>query len=185
MDIKIDVLTGWEQALATARATVWKDRTGKEPSDRFKEEMCQSEHSPLRSVRFYVQIKGIPYWVAMHFVRHHIGFEPFVSTQRDDRIDTTIPRDQKRQGEKVNLSFELNAQAFINISKARICHMASKETRSVWWRVIFALKKVDTILAKYCVPHCVYRGLCPEPVGRSSCSLNWKPWRERYERNFK
>lgn len=184
MEIRITRLTGWDQVLTTARATVWKSRLDKDPSDKFKEEICQSEHSPLRSLRYYVEIVGIKYWVAMHLVRHHVGFEPFVSTQRGDRIDLEVPRDQKGQGDLVNLAFEVNAQSLINISRARICKMAHEETRGVWWKVISSLKKIEPILAKYCVPHCVYRGLCPEPVGRQSCTLNWKPWRQKYERFF-
>lgn len=55
-----------------------------------------------------------------------------------------------------------NAQAFINISRKRLCKCASKETREAWIQVIEYLKTIDPILAEKCVPECVYRGFCPE-----------------------
>lgn len=56
-----------------------------------------------------------------------------------------------------------NAQAFINISRKRLCKgCASKETREAWELVIEYLKEVDHILAEKCVPECIYRGFCPE-----------------------
>lgn len=55
-----------------------------------------------------------------------------------------------------------NAQAFINISRKRLCNCASKETREAWKLVIEYLKEVDPILAEKCVPECLYRGFCPE-----------------------
>ncbi len=56
----------------------------------------------------------------------------------------------------------INAQAIINISRQRLCSKASKETREAWQAVIAELNETDPILAKACVPSCVYRGLCPE-----------------------
>ena len=56
-----------------------------------------------------------------------------------------------------------NAQAFMNISRKRLCYgCASEETRFAWQLVINALKEIDPILAEKCVPECVYRGFCPE-----------------------
>lgn len=181
MLVSIRRRTGWDEVLSAARATVWKNTDlGKEPSDRFKREMCQSEHSPLRELTFRIKIEGVRYWVAMHLVRHGVGFEPYVSTQRGDRIDLDVPRDELKQGALVNLEITLNAQSLISVSQRRMCHMASEETRAVWYRVIGKLKAIEPILASFCVPSCVYRGFCPEPMARETCKLKWEPWREKY-----
>ena len=67
------------------------------------------------------------------------------------------------QGEGNDMDMTCNAQAFINISRKRLCYgCASKETREAWEIVIAMLKEVDPILAEKCVPECVYRSFCPE-----------------------
>lgn len=44
-NIEIELVPGsWERALRAARNTVWKNATYKEPSDKFKRELCRSEH---------------------------------------------------------------------------------------------------------------------------------------------
>ena len=50
----------------------------------------------------------------------------------------------------------------INISKKRLCHQASDETRLVWERVIEELYKVEPLVAYVCVPECFRSGGCPE-----------------------
>jgi hypothetical protein len=61
------------------------------------------------------------------------------------------------------MDMALNAQAFINISRKRLCiGCASHETRKAWELVITYLREVDSILASKCVPECIYRGFCPE-----------------------
>ena len=101
------------------------------------------------------------------FVRHHIGVEKFVSTQRTDR--TGIDRNKLPQDQPVRLQMNCNAQAMINISRKRLCNQASKETREIWKMVIEKLKKIDRPLADCCVKECIYRNICPElnPCGYS------------------
>lgn len=71
-----------------------------------------------------------------------------------------------------------NAQAFINISRKRLCSCASKETREAWQQVIEYLKTVDPVLASKCVPECVYRGFCPE-FDRCCGYCNTKAYQDR------
>ena len=97
------------------------------------------------------------------FVRHHIGVEKFVSTQRTDR--TGIDRNKLPQDAPVRLQMNCNAQAMINISRKRLCNCASKETREIWKEVSNTLAQIDKPLADCCVPECVYRGHCPEFKG--------------------
>ncbi len=93
-------------------------------------------------------------------VRHKIGIEHWVSTQRSDR--TGISRDELPQGALVNHACEADAQALINISRKRLCSCASKETREAWQLVREEIEKTEPELASCMVKECVYRGFCPE-----------------------
>lgn len=143
-----------------ARTTIGLSEGDKEITEGYMYKMYKCEHSPIRLREFKIVIEHCPSWVATHFVRHHIGIEKFVSTQRTDR--TGESRNGKRQDEPVRLQLNCNAQAIINISRKRLCQQASKETREVWEKVIEQLKKIDFPLYRCCVPECVYRGHCTE-----------------------
>ncbi len=93
-------------------------------------------------------------------VRHKIGIEHFVSTQRTDR--TGISRDELHQDSLVNHACEADAQALINISRRRLCNCASKETREAWKLVRNKVSDIEPELASCMVRECVYRGFCPE-----------------------
>ena len=87
--------------------------------------------------------------------------ENFVTTQRTDR--TGVSRDELEQGSLVNHECDANAQALINISRKRLCHCASPETRKAWQLVKDEVGKLEPELSKCMVKECVYRnGLCPE-----------------------
>lgn len=171
LTINVRSLVEDEVIMNTARVTVWKDRLEKEPSENFMKNIYFSEHSPIYSKTFLIEIRGIKSWIATHFVRHHEGYTPYVSTQRDDRHISDIPRDDIPQGVLVNMDIVLNAQAFVNVSKKRLCNMAHPETKKVWQDVLLELKNVDYELYRCCVPNCVYRnGICPE--GKNCCGYN-------------
>ena len=122
-----------------------------------------AEHSPIRLLKLRIRMTGIPYWVSVHLVRHKIGIEHWVKTQRTDR--TGIDRNELPQGALVDHTIEVNAQALITISRKRLCRQASKETQDVWRAVIAAVKEHEPELASVCHPDCVYRGFCPEMKG--------------------
>lgn len=171
MEVRITPLTDDSVVLNTARITVWKEAVDKQPSEKFMRDIYFKGHSPIRAKTFLVEFRDIHYWVAMHLVRHNVGFTPFVSTQRNDRHENDIPREKKPQGALVDMDIVLNAEAFINVSRKRLCNMASLETRMAWRQVIDELRKVDENLADCCVRNCVYRGgICPECEG--SCGFN-------------
>ena len=154
-------MNNWEKALNAARNTVNKPPLGKEPSSEWKRKILLAEHSPIRLIKIDYLWKDIKSWVSVHFVRHKIGIEHFVTTQRDDRVK--LDRDKKPQDSLVSHYFEANAQAIINISRKRLCYQAHKETRDVWQS--FLLNEVmikEPELFTVCVPECVYRGFCPE-----------------------
>lgn len=161
MRIVVERITDWKRVVNAARFTQRMAPIDHEPSDKFKEQIIRAEHSPLRELRFDVKIMDVPYWVMGHFVRH-VHAQPYVSTSRPDVTKSGLDRNEMKQGEEVNLMLSLNAQELINISKVRLCTKASKETRKVWNGVISELADIEPILAKYCVPSCLYRGFCPE-----------------------
>lgn len=185
MEIRVRALTENQEVMNRCRVTVWKDGLDKEPSVQFMEDIYKAEHSPIRDKWFSIEIRGIKSWVATHFVRHSIGYTPYVSTQRDDRIEYSESRDNRKQGELVNMDITLNAQAFINVSKKRLCGQAHKQARRVWNLILAKLREIDQPLFDNCVPECVYRGFCPEKYpcnnGEGRCHTKaYKEWRKRY-----
>lgn len=162
MKIEIDRITSWQRVLNAARFTIGKEALDKEPSNKFKRSIIFSEHSPIRLLEFDVRVYDVPKFVIMHLVRHNQGIEKFVSTSRPDRTGTKVTRHEQRADDLGNCQFSLNAQAFINISKVRLCRHAEKETRELWQSIIEKLGEIEPILAAACCPSCVYRGICPE-----------------------
>ena len=149
----------WQSVKDAAMNTIGKE-SGIYPSSDWKWKMLRAEHSPIRLIEITVRIHDLPYWIAMHLVRHKIGIEHFVSTQRSDR--TGEDRSQLPQSALIDYTFRANAQAFITISRKRLCHQASPETRAAWKAVLKAVAEVEPELASLCVPECFYRGFCPE-----------------------
>lgn len=193
----------WIRVVNAARRTWGKEPINHEPSVKFKKEILLAEHSPIRLLEYDFTISDIRQWVTVHLVRHHEGCEKFVHTQRQDindeieRITKTIidiftregllkdgwrERDYLFQGQPNDMDMTCNAQAFINISRKRLCYgCASPETRMAWEIVIEKLSEIDPILAEKCVPECVYRGFCPE--NRRCCGyVNSDAYKARLEK---
>lgn len=161
MNVELKNIKGsWEEVANRARTTVHKDELGKEPSDSFKRKILRAEHSPIRSLIYCFKITNLKSWVATHLVRHHVGVEKWVRTQRTDR--TGVNRDELPQGAEVEMELEANAQALINMSRKRLCSQASPETREVMEAMKEEVSKRDKFLAEVMVKECVYRGYCPE-----------------------
>jgi hypothetical protein len=119
-------------------------------------------HSPIRTQMFWIEIHGVTNRVHTHLVRHKIGVEWFVRTQRPDRVRHDAAYPQLR-----DLCAWANAQAIINISHMRLCHRAWVDTRIVWEAVREAMGDADKALQAHMVPLCVYRGgLCAERCGK-------------------
>jgi hypothetical protein len=156
----VKMIGTWEDVKNKARTTVGKESLEGEPSTEWKRKILLAEHSPIRALTFSWKWDKLPYWVSVHFVRHKIGIEHFVRTQRSDRTGT--PRDELPQGALVEHECLANAQAIINISRKRLCNLASKETREAWTEVLGGIKIHCPELYSVCVPECGYRGFCPE-----------------------
>lgn len=121
--------------------------------------LYQCEHSPMRTQMFFVKMYDIPNFVSVHFVRHKIGVEHFVQTNRTDRGADEIAN----RLTPTNHAMWCNAQALICMARKRLCYKASKETREVVLMIKNAILEVDYDMFMTMVPECVYRGnVCHE-----------------------
>lgn len=152
----------WQDVKNATMNTIGKS-TGKYPDTNWKLKLIRAEHSPIRKLKFSWRWIDIPYWVSVHMVRHKVGIEHFVKTQRTDR--TGQDRNELLQGALVSHECEADAQALINISRKRLCTCASLETRNAWTLVKNEVAKVEAELARCMVKECIYRGFCPEMFG--------------------
>ncbi|MEG1620620.1 MAG: hypothetical protein RR322_01790 [Oscillospiraceae bacterium] len=125
-----------------------------------------AEHSPIRNGNIIVDLYDVPTFVIGHLVRHNVGFTPFVSTLRKDRANLKeIPNRETLN----NLQFNGNFQAFISISRKRLCNCTSAETREAWNMVRDTIATVEPVLASIMVRECIYRGFCPEMKSCGYC----------------
>ncbi len=151
----------WLKVKNNALATMGKE-SEKIPDSVWRIKILASEHSPIRDLIYTWEWQDLPSWVSVHFVRHKIGIEHFVKSQRNDR-QSDYDRRKAPQDSPVNHRCTANAQAIINISLKRLCLCASPETREAWQKFLFAIKPLSPELFSLCVPSCVYRnGICPE-----------------------
>ena len=81
----------------------------------------------------------------------------------------------------VDMALLLNSEEIINISKARLCYKASKETREWWQAALDVIEETDPDLVKHCQKTCVLTGVCKEssPCGFMNTPLYGKQ-REAY-----
>ncbi len=151
----------WQIIKDNALFTIHKFGGGQYPTSKWKKQILMAEHSPIRSGRLIVEVHDVPSFVIGHFVRHNVGFIPFVSTLRVDRTEYDDGKVPDRNTPN-SLRFDGNFQSFINISRKRFCGQASKETRDVWTAIMAAVAEYEPELFYHCVPECIYRGGCPE-----------------------
>lgn len=134
------------------------DTTGKESAVSLAK-MYAAEHSPIRTQLFAVKMVGVPTFVSVHLVRHKIGVEHFVRSNREDRGGA----DDVTRETPVTHSMIVNAAALIQIARKRLCHQAHTETTRVVGLIKRAVARVDPHLADVMVPECIYRGgICHE-----------------------
>jgi len=112
-----------------------------------------------------VEMLDIPTFVSVHFRTHSLGITHFVKSNREDRASCSgdIGRMQP-----VNHGMILNAQSLINLSRKRLCFKSHELTKGVMEEIRHEVMVVDSALAEYMVPECVYRGRCLE---KKPCGL--------------
>jgi hypothetical protein len=135
-------------------------KNGLKPSNISRAKLLQCEHSPVRMIKFWIELLDIPVFASTHIVRHFIGNVHFAQTKRDDRGgegDSIVTRLTP-----TNHGIDTNAQSLINMSRKRLCYNSHRTTVMIWWKVKQEMKKVCKDTSDYMVPECVYRGFCPE-----------------------
>lgn len=139
--------------------TVGKSTT-KAPTEEWLKRLVEAEHSPIRELWFGIKME-IPYWVSVHFVRHHIGVNHYIQTQRSDR--TGVNRSEKPQGEIVSHIMSVNAQELVFMAHKRLCKQASAETQAVMREIVKKVVEVAPYMKSVLIPLCAYRnGKCTE-----------------------
>ena len=135
--------------------------TTKQPTEKWLKELVEAEHSPIRELWFGIKME-VPYWVSVHFVRHHIGINHYIQTQRNDR-QKNYDRNNAPQGQLVSHIMSVNAQELIFMAHKRLCKQASKETREVMLEICKQVIEVAPYMKDVLVPLCSYRGgICKE-----------------------
>lgn len=166
--IKSPTAEDWLWVKTCTLNTVGLKPKGTEVDSEWKEKLIKSEHSPLRELWFGFRME-IPYWVSVHFVRHHIGVNHYISTQRNDR-QKKYDRSEAPQGQMVSHIMSINAQELVFMAHKRLCNQASKETREVMTEIVRLVTENYPEFKDVLVPLCEYRnGKCTEffPCGRS------------------
>ena len=150
----------WTDVKNECRNTVNKEATEKEPTIDFKKKILISEHSPIRLIEIKWRWEGIKSWISVHFARHWLGWDKWISTQRNDR--TGVDRDKSPQDMPVNYDGKGNAQALINVARFRLCNSAHPETRAYMEDLKESIHEFEPELSDVMQRNCIYRGGCPE-----------------------
>ena len=163
MKVELDHFSGTARQVADrARTTIGLPPGDKEIQPEYMRKLYLCEHSPIRIQQYLIRIENIPYSIAMHFVRHHNGVIPFVSTGRDDRIDISQQESRDRDLIPVYMELMCNPQALINISRKRLCSCSHKNTIKTWFEVKSLMSQINEPLSRSMVKDCIYRGWCYE-----------------------
>ena len=165
----------WTDVKNECRNTVNKEATEKEPTIDFKKKILISEHSPIRLIEIKWRWEGIKSWISVHFARHWLGWDKWISTQRNDR--TGVDRDKSPQDTPVNYDGKGNAQALINVARFRLCNSAHPETRAYMEDLKESIHEFEPELSDVMQRNCIYRGGCPE---FSPCPY-WKNFCEKHK----
>ena len=151
----------WNTVKLLAMNTVGKSFVADKPmSQPLKEKYLKSEHSPIRALQFIIKME-IPYYVSVHLVRHKIGVEHFVQSQRNDRQDK-YDRTKAPQDAKVSHIMLINAPALMQMARKRLCGKADPATQKVMREIVKKVVELNPEFEHVLVPNCEYLHECPE-----------------------
>lgn len=164
-DIKVEILRyptkeDWERCKMLALNTEGKKYLGKEIPELWKEKILKAKHSPIRTLMFTIKME-IPYYVSTHFVRHKIGVEHYVQSQRNDR-QNKYDRDLAPQNSMVTHIMELNVEALMFMAARRLCGKADVTTRTVMTKICMEVNKTNPEIFLKLKPMCEVLHECPE-----------------------
>lgn len=172
MDFQVEILKhpteeDWMWCKTCTLNTVGKV-SAKLPTDEWKKKLIQAEHSPLRELWFGIRMT-VPSYVSVHFVRHHIGVNHYVQSQRNDR-QNNYDRTKAPQDAMVSHIMSVNAQELVFMAHKRLCGQADAYTRKVMQEIVRQVAEVNPEFKDVLVPLCGYRnGKCTE---FDCCGLN-------------
>ena len=127
------------------------------------------EHSPIREEEYCIEMKNIPTFVSVHFVRHNVGVKHYVLSNRNDRGGD----DKDGRWTPVNHTMFLNSEALITLASKRLCRKSHQETRYIMWLIKEKIKEKNYELSRVMVPMCVRRnGICKEL--KNTCGMKDK-----------
>lgn len=161
----------WMEVKRRALVTVGK-KPITAPTGEWKEKILLARHSPIRHLVYSYYLHDIPSWVSVHLCRHHVGIQPYVKSQRNDRQDQ-YDRNAARQDTPVDMILDINAEALQVLANKRLCMQAAAETRDavkvMCWLAVLHTPELEKTL----VPACVRQGgICYE---MNSCGLHGGP----------
>jgi len=177
MKVKIERIVGPEYMTGALRTTAGKDMyTVKKPTlDTFKKMIVTAggvPHSPLRAVNYRIYVEDVKSWVTVHYVRHHIGVQFYIKSQRTDRDNQDhSDRNKAPQDTLINMMFDINANSLLTMAQARLCHKASPDTRAVMRAIKSELlqgDEYDELVGMAMQPSCDWYHRCfePRPCGK-------------------
>jgi len=178
MKVTVKRLVGPEYMTGALRATSGRNMFIVKPPtlETFKKQVVSAggvPHSPLRTVLYRVYVEDVKSWVTVHYVRHHIGVQFYVKSQRTDRAGQQdhTDRNDAPQGTPIDMMFDINANAILTMAQARLCKQAAGETRDVFRALKTELlqgDEYDEIVGMAMQPPCEWYGKCfePSPCGK-------------------
>lgn len=150
----------WERCKMLALNTAGKKYAGTEVTEEWKHKILKAKHSPIRTLVFTIQMI-VPYYVSTHFVRHKIGVEHYVQSQRNDR-QANYDRELATQSAMVSHIMEINADQLMFMANRRLCGMADKTTRYVMQAICRAIEITNPEFIGHLKPMCEVLHECPE-----------------------
>ena len=153
----IDYLKAKQRALVTIGL-----KSNKVPDMEWRIKMLNCRHSPVRKLPFSFYISDVPYWLHVELVRHHVGMEKWVKSQRDDRCNNEIPRGKKPQDTPVNMIIDLNAESLMTLMNKRLCGNASKKMQELMLMIRAEVLKLNPEFKEFLIPMCLYLHRCNE-----------------------
>ena len=150
----------WERCYALALNTMGKNYSGTKITSEWKHRILKAKHSPIRTLMFTIKLT-VPYFVSTHFVRHKIGVEHYVQSQRNDR-QNNYDRESAPQNMMVSHIMEINAEQLMFMANRRLCGMADKTTRYVMTMICRSVEAHNPEFIGHLKPMCEYLHECPE-----------------------
>lgn len=164
-EIKVEILRhptkeDWERCKLLALNTEGKKYIGKEIPELWKDKILKAKHSPIRTLWFTIKME-IPYYVSNHFVRHKIGVEHYVQSQRNDR-QNNYDRELAPQNSMVTHIMEVNGEQIMFMANRRLCSKADVTTRMVMTQICIEIGKTNPEFTLHLKPMCEHLHECPE-----------------------